>query len=74
MIARDLHSQGCVVFAGCLHPDGPGGRELAQLSTSRMKILDLDVTDNEKIENCANTIEQYCNENKAGNEYLNRPC
>uniref|UniRef100_A0A667XF09 Zgc:113142 n=1 Tax=Myripristis murdjan TaxID=586833 RepID=A0A667XF09_9TELE len=43
-LARHLDTQGFVVFAGCLFPEGAGAQSLSRESSSNLKILKLDVT------------------------------
>jgi hypothetical protein len=59
-VALDLDAAGFVVFAGCLYPDGEGARELKARASKRLHVLDLDVSSSEKVEKCAQYIEQFC--------------
>ncbi|XP_076305832.1 retinol dehydrogenase 7-like [Tachypleus tridentatus] len=43
-LARRLHAEGFVVFAGCLHPDGEGAKALKRLSSPQLLVLPLDIT------------------------------
>ncbi|KAM6894093.1 D-beta-hydroxybutyrate dehydrogenase, mitochondrial [Xenentodon cancila] len=49
-LARCLDRRGFVVFAGCLCPEGVGARGLARESSSNLKILKLDVTKDEDVQ------------------------
>lgn len=48
-LAKKLDSMGFTVFAGCLHPEGPGAQSLVEEGSDRMKVLQLDVTKDEHV-------------------------
>ncbi|XP_013791754.1 D-beta-hydroxybutyrate dehydrogenase, mitochondrial-like [Limulus polyphemus] len=43
-LARRLHAEGFVVFAGCLLPEGEGAKALKRLSSPQLLVLPLDIT------------------------------
>ena len=45
MLAKRLHDIGFVVFAGCLAPDREGALKLKKSTSSRLQVLELNVTD-----------------------------
>ena len=45
MLAKRLHDIGYTVFAGCLAPGREGALRLKQSTSSRLHVLELDVTD-----------------------------
>uniref|UniRef100_A0A3B4H2K3 D-beta-hydroxybutyrate dehydrogenase, mitochondrial-like n=1 Tax=Pundamilia nyererei TaxID=303518 RepID=A0A3B4H2K3_9CICH len=49
-LARCLDQKGFVVFAGCLSPGGAGAQSLVRQSSSNLKILKLDVTRDEDLQ------------------------
>lgn len=48
-LARSLDQRGFVVFAGCLDPDGAGAQSLVLQSSRNLKVLKLDVTNDEDV-------------------------
>ncbi|XP_056157177.1 D-beta-hydroxybutyrate dehydrogenase, mitochondrial [Lampris incognitus] len=56
-LARRLDAQGFAVFAGCLLPDGTGARCLAKESSGRLRILKLDVTRREDVQQAKKAVE-----------------
>jgi NAD(P)-dependent dehydrogenase (short-subunit alcohol dehydrogenase family) len=42
--ALHAHKLGFMVLAGCLQPDGEGGKQLLQLCPKRLHVLGIDVT------------------------------
>ncbi|XP_075897739.1 D-beta-hydroxybutyrate dehydrogenase, mitochondrial [Nelusetta ayraudi] len=48
-LAHRLDQQGFTVFAGCLRAEGPGARGLAQLCSSSLQLLQLDVTQDQDV-------------------------
>ncbi|XP_026218819.1 retinol dehydrogenase 7 [Anabas testudineus] len=57
-LAQCLDRRGFVVFAGCLSPDGAGSQTLAQRSSSNLKILKLDVTSDEDVQQAKKTVQE----------------
>ncbi|KAK2857088.1 hypothetical protein Q5P01_005823 [Channa striata] len=57
-LARSLDLRGFVVFAGCLCPDGDGARSLTLQSSSNLKILKLDVTSDEDVQQAKKTVQE----------------
>ncbi|KAM6973291.1 D-beta-hydroxybutyrate dehydrogenase, mitochondrial [Aplochiton taeniatus] len=49
-LARRLDAEGFVVFAGCLFPHGDGAKTLKNEGSSHIKILKLDVTSDEDVQ------------------------
>lgn len=50
MLARKLDKAGFKVLACCLFPQGEGAKELSADSSSKLKIIKLDVTSDEDVE------------------------
>ncbi|XP_019126683.2 D-beta-hydroxybutyrate dehydrogenase, mitochondrial [Larimichthys crocea] len=57
-LAQCLDQKGFVVFAGCLCPQGAGAQSLARLSSSNLKILKLDVTSDEDVQQAKMMVEE----------------
>lgn len=57
-LARCLAQKGFVVFAGCLFPDGPGAQSLARQSSSNLKIIKLDVTSDEDVQQARKVVQE----------------
>ncbi|KAM4560007.1 D-beta-hydroxybutyrate dehydrogenase, mitochondrial [Odontesthes bonariensis] len=57
-LARSLDQRGFVVFAGCLFPEGAGAQSLARESSSRLKILKLDVTSERDVQQAKKMIQK----------------
>ncbi|XP_028320285.1 D-beta-hydroxybutyrate dehydrogenase, mitochondrial isoform X1 [Gouania willdenowi] len=57
-LALRLDRRGFVVFAGCLFPDGTGATNLAQSSSSNLKILKLDVTSDEQVQHAKMMVQE----------------
>ncbi|XP_049426117.1 D-beta-hydroxybutyrate dehydrogenase, mitochondrial [Epinephelus fuscoguttatus] len=57
-LARSLDHKGFVVFAGCLSPEGAGAHSLARQSSSNLKILKLDVTRDEDVQQAKRTVQE----------------
>ncbi|XP_072235613.1 D-beta-hydroxybutyrate dehydrogenase, mitochondrial [Leuresthes tenuis] len=57
-LARSLDQREFVVFAGCLFPEGSGAQRLARESSSRLKILKLDVTCERDVQQANNMIQR----------------
>jgi len=53
-----LAKKGFLVFAGCLNPRGQGALSLRESGGANVEILDLDVTNQEKVTACADSIER----------------
>ncbi|XP_019746155.1 D-beta-hydroxybutyrate dehydrogenase, mitochondrial-like isoform X2 [Hippocampus comes] len=62
-LARSLDHKGFVVFAGCLFPQGMGAQSLARESSGNLKILKLDVTSNEDVQQAKKTVKENLPEN-----------
>ncbi|XP_067439505.1 D-beta-hydroxybutyrate dehydrogenase, mitochondrial isoform X1 [Thunnus thynnus] len=56
-LARCLDQQGFVVFAGCLSPEGAGAQSLVRQSSSNLKILKLDVTSDEDVQQAKRMVQ-----------------
>lgn len=57
-LAQCLDGKGFVVFAGCLFPEGAGAQSLVQNSSGNLKILKLDVTSDEDVQQAKNMVEE----------------
>ncbi|XP_067358185.1 D-beta-hydroxybutyrate dehydrogenase, mitochondrial [Channa argus] len=57
-LARCLDLRGFVVFAGCLSPEGAGAQSLILQSSSNLKILKLDVTSDEDVQQAKETVQE----------------
>ena len=57
-LARSLDQREFVVFAGCLFPEGSGAQRLARESSSRLKILKLDVTSERDVQQAKKMIQR----------------
>ncbi|KAK2181277.1 hypothetical protein NP493_402g00026 [Ridgeia piscesae] len=76
-LAKKLDSLGMQVFAGCLHRNGPGALKLQHSCSSRVKLLQLDVTNNTEVQQAFDFISQQVTDeglwglvNNAGTCYL----
>ena len=58
-LAVQLESSGCVVYAGCLLPDGDGARKLREIKSKRMHVIHLDVTDDSHVSNAVDYVEKH---------------
>jgi hypothetical protein len=47
---------GAIVFAGCLHSDGPAAKQLKEESSKRLHILQMDVTNDSQVKECAEYV------------------
>ncbi|KAK0140927.1 D-beta-hydroxybutyrate dehydrogenase, mitochondrial [Merluccius polli] len=56
-LARRLDDQGFTVFAGCLLPEDHGAQSLARESSSRLRVVKLDVTIDDDIEQAKEVIQ-----------------
>ncbi|XP_013389265.1 D-beta-hydroxybutyrate dehydrogenase, mitochondrial-like [Lingula anatina] len=63
-LAKKLDSIGMNVFAACLDSKGPGALHLKNTTSTRLKIVQLDVTKEEEIHSCLQYVEG--NLNRAG--------
>lgn len=57
-LARVLDHRGFVVFAGCLSPEGAGAQSLVGQSSSNLKILKLDVTSDEDVQQAKKKVQE----------------
>lgn len=55
--ALHAHKLGFTVLAGCLHPDGEGGKQLLQLCPKRLHVLGLDVTSGPSVHEALKAVE-----------------
>uniref|UniRef100_A0A2I4AQ50 D-beta-hydroxybutyrate dehydrogenase, mitochondrial n=1 Tax=Austrofundulus limnaeus TaxID=52670 RepID=A0A2I4AQ50_AUSLI len=67
-LAKHLHSHGFTVFAGCLlkDADGEGAKELEELHSDRMKVVQLDVCSDEQVKKAAEFIEDNLQDSQRG--------
>ncbi|XP_073318244.1 retinol dehydrogenase 7 isoform X1 [Pagrus major] len=57
-LARCLDHKGFVVFAGCLFPEAAGAQSLIRQSSSNLKILKLDVTNDEDVQQAKKIVQE----------------
>ena len=57
-LALRLDRRGFLVFAGCLSPGGPGARGLALQGSGNLKVLQLDVTKDEDVEQAKRVVQK----------------
>ncbi|KAJ9596482.1 hypothetical protein L9F63_012490 [Diploptera punctata] len=55
-LAQRLDKKGITVYAGCLFPDGDGPAQLRQSCSDRLKILQLDVTKEDHVQDAVKTV------------------
>ncbi|PSN34009.1 hypothetical protein C0J52_20718 [Blattella germanica] len=55
-LAQRLDKRGVTVYAGCLFPDGDGAAQLKNACSEKLKILHLDVTRNDHVQDAVNAI------------------
>ena len=58
-LAVKLESLGCVVYAGCLLPDGDGARKLREINNKRLHVLHLDVTDDRHVSDAVKYVQKH---------------
>ena len=56
----DLNSK---VFAGCLFPDGEGAKQLLGEASERLRVVEIDVTDDITIQKAFRTVKHQLDEN-----------
>ncbi|XP_006795167.1 D-beta-hydroxybutyrate dehydrogenase, mitochondrial [Neolamprologus brichardi] len=66
-LAKHLHKLGFTVFAGCLLKDkgGDGAKELEELHSDRMKVVQLDVCNEEQVNKAVDHIKEILGESEA---------
>ncbi|XP_069689239.1 retinol dehydrogenase 7-like isoform X3 [Periplaneta americana] len=64
--AKKLDSLGVLVFAGCLYSEGDGARALKDSCSDKLKIIQLDVTQDDQVENAVKTVTSILEETKQG--------
>ena len=57
LLAKQLHSIGATVFAGCLDVNGEGAKKLKTEGSSRLHVLQMDITKDKEIQECAEYVE-----------------
>lgn len=57
MLALALDQRGFMVFAGCLQPVGAGAQSLTHLCSSQLRILKLDVTSEQDVQEAKKTVQ-----------------
>ncbi|XP_074641610.1 D-beta-hydroxybutyrate dehydrogenase, mitochondrial-like [Tubulanus polymorphus] len=55
-IAIELDKLGCIVYAGCLFPEGKGATELSSTCSKRLRVMPLDVTSDESVKSAIECI------------------
>ncbi|GBM51128.1 Estradiol 17-beta-dehydrogenase 2 [Araneus ventricosus] len=63
-VAKHLDSRGFHVFASCLNPNSPGAKDLRKSCSSRLKILQLDVSNDESVSNCVEFVKKNLGESE----------
>lgn len=56
-LAKRLDHMGFIVFAACLFPDGEGAQSLVRKCSSQLKVIKVDVTQDEDVEQAKKIIE-----------------
>ncbi|XP_010896447.3 D-beta-hydroxybutyrate dehydrogenase, mitochondrial [Esox lucius] len=66
--AKHLHKMGFTVFAGCLFKDqvGDGAKELEEMNSDRMKVLQLDVCSEEQVEKAVEYVKTHLEDPERG--------
>ncbi|XP_076448956.1 short-chain dehydrogenase/reductase family 9C member 7-like [Babylonia areolata] len=59
MLAKRLHDVGYLVFAGCLAPDREGALKLKQSTSSRLHVIELDVTDDFHVQRAQSYVSSH---------------
>lgn len=59
-IAKQLLAKEFIVFAGCLNTESDGAKELRDTGCSHLHIMKLDVTDEDSIKQCADIVQEIC--------------
>ncbi|PSN41217.1 hypothetical protein C0J52_04192 [Blattella germanica] len=54
--AEIMDKKGITVYAGCLFPEGEGAAQLRKTCSNRLKILKMDVTNDEQVQNAVQTV------------------
>lgn len=67
-LAGALDRGGFVVFAGCLSPDGDGAQSLVRDGSGNLKVLQLDVTKEEEVQQARKTVQENLPEEGEGHE------
>ncbi|XP_012679627.2 D-beta-hydroxybutyrate dehydrogenase, mitochondrial [Clupea harengus] len=67
-LAKHLHKKGFIVFAGCLlkEKDGDGAKELQEMHSERMKVLQLDVCSDEQVANAVEFVKANLEDSEKG--------
>lgn len=67
-LAKHLHKLGFTVFAGCLLKDGggEGAKELEELHSERMKVVQLDVCSDEQVDRAVQVIQDSLADSERG--------
>ncbi|CAG5896010.1 unnamed protein product [Menidia menidia] len=67
-LAKHMHKMGFTVFAGCLLKDkgGDGAKELEELNSERMKVLQLDVCSDEQVNKAVEYISNNMEDSQRG--------
>jgi len=60
-LALHLDRLGAIVFAGCLHAEGPGALKLKEAGSDRMHVLQMDVTSDEQVAECLRYVVDVTN-------------
>ncbi len=57
-MAKYFDRQGFRVFAGCLVSDGDGAKDLLSTCSERLKVVQLDVTEDEQVQSALTTVKE----------------
>ena len=64
-LAHHLDAMGFTIFAGCLFAEGKGAEALRTGCSSRLHVLQLDVTSDQQVEDAVKYIDKETSENNA---------
>jgi len=62
VLALHLDRLGATVFAGCLDAKGPGAMKLKEEGSSRMHVLQMDVTSDKQVADCVQYVIRVTND------------
>jgi hypothetical protein len=67
-VALHAHKLGFTVLAGCLHPEGEGGKQLLQACPERLHVLGLDVTNGPSVHAALKAVENLARDQLLGRQ------
>ncbi|KAH9520001.1 (2R,3R)-2,3-butanediol dehydrogenase [Bulinus truncatus] len=59
-LAKRLYEKNFVVFAACLNIDSDGAKELKSVGSERLRVIPLDVTNDDSIARCLRVVKEEC--------------